>query len=81
MERLTKRGKTHPEYVYMATELIGECKGGCPKFCAAASKCIQVTERTCPILQIFDRLAKYEYTGLSPEEIKTLQEITNGINN
>ncbi len=29
MERLTKRGKTHPEYVYMATELIGECKGGC----------------------------------------------------
>ena len=51
--------------------------------CSKAESCskAKASDRSCPELQIIDRLAKYEDTGLSPEEIKTLQEITNGINN
>ena len=43
----------------------------CPRdFCDNAYGCDKVKDRTCPYLRLLDKLAAYEDTGLSPEEIK-----------
>lgn len=43
---------------------------GCPDICA---ECREGCE-CCPIQKAFNRLAEYENTGLSPEEIRELKE-------
>lgn len=43
------------------------------EYCKSAFKCPNVSDRTCPYLKMIDRLAAYEDTGLSPEEIIELK--------
>lgn len=70
--RLTKRDENKVWFAH------GRPRGlFCPvEYCKNASRCENAKHRTCPYLQLLDKLAAYEDTGLEPEEIKNLN---NGI--
>lgn len=53
----------------VSNDLVPEYKGNCRDYCEGNADC-----EFCGIREAFDRLAAYEDTGLSPKEIKLLQE-------
>lgn len=77
MDRLTVRGKQNKNHVYMAAPVNGLCKIQ-PNFCPVAEECDKntkmISDRKCPTLQLVDRLAAYEDTGLSPAEVAELAQ-------
>lgn len=68
MERLTKRDGN---FVTVGKKQRGFLCS--TEYCKSALKCPNVSDRTCPYLKMIDRLAAYEDTGLSPEEIIELK--------
>lgn len=77
MDRLTVRGKQNKNLVYIAAPVNGLCKIQ-PNFCPVAEECDKntkmISDRKCPTLQLVDRLAEYEDTGLSPAEVAELAQ-------
>jgi hypothetical protein len=69
MERLTRRGKKNKTWVLINKS----CSKADGSFCPHASICNHVDNRTCPYLEVLDRLCEYEDTGLSPEEVWKLK--------
>ncbi len=43
-------------------------------FCSYANCCESVVDRSCPYLKLIDRLADYEDTELTPEEVSKMQK-------
>ncbi len=43
-------------------------------FCSYANCCESVVDRSCPYLKLIDRLADYEDTKLTPEEVSKIQK-------
>ena len=68
MERLTKRDGN---FVTVGKKPRGFLRS--TEYCKSAFECPNVSDRTCPYLKMIDRLAAYEDTGLSPEEIIELK--------
>ena len=74
MERLTiKSGQYELHYVLKCNCTIGadgevDSEDGCIEYCENRSDCDD-----CEIQQAFDRLAAYEDTGLTPEEVEVLK--------
>ena len=66
MNRLTRRGKKNKDWVL----LNKRCSKYDGDFCPHAETCDFVDKRTCPYLEALDKLAAYEDTGLTPEEVK-----------
>ena len=71
MERSTQRKGRETFLTAEACNLCGYAEKRSSTFCENIG-CISTKDRTCPYLQIIDRLAEYEDTGLSPEEVKIL---------
>lgn len=69
MERLTRRGKKNRDWV-LINKICSKATGA---FCPNASSCDQVGDRTCPFLEVVDRLCEYEDTNLEPSEILALK--------
>lgn len=72
MNRLTRRGAVKKERVYFNVCLERMCNKH-SNYCAK-EKCDRRSDRSCPYLQCMDRLAAYEDTGLTPEEIEELKK-------
>jgi hypothetical protein len=70
MERLTRRGKKNRDWV-LINKICSKATGA---FCPNASSCDQVGDRTCPYLEVVDRLCEYEETNLEPSEILALKQ-------
>lgn len=59
------------KHVFASADILkSACSGN--MFCDKASVCEHVYSRECPYLRVFDRLAEYEDTGVTPEEIIAL---------
>lgn len=74
MERLTKRDALW-NYVFFSESACMLCaydKEKVSTFCENTT-CSSTKDRSCPYLRVIDRLAEYEDTGLTPEEIKALK--------
>jgi hypothetical protein len=69
MERLTRRGKKNKTWVLINKS----CSKADGTFCPHANTCSHVDNRTCPYLEVLDRLCEYEETGMSPAEISGLR--------
>lgn len=69
MERLTQRGKEN-NHVYFTRRPKGFLCG--EDFCSYSYKCDKIKDRSCPYLEVMDRLAAYEDTGLEPQEIERI---------
>jgi hypothetical protein len=65
MERLTRRGKKNTTWVLINKN----CNKADGTFCPHANTCSHVENRTCPYLEVLDRLCEYEDTGLTPSDI------------
>lgn len=70
MKRLTQRDgafvyTTEKESCYMN----GYSRNSVSHFCEN-THCKALNDRSCPYLRVFDRLAAYEDTGLTPEQVK-----------
>ena len=74
MERLTKRDGNFVTFGKKTRGFL--CS---TEYCKSAFKCPNVSDRTCPYLKMIDRLAAYEDTGLSPEEIIELKARMEGL--
>ena len=68
-ERLTRRGKKNKAWVLL-NKICSKADGS---FCPHAIICNHVENRTCPYLDALDRLAAYEDTGISPEEVMEIK--------
>lgn len=71
MERLTKRKGRCTFLSDDACNLCGFAEKRSSTFCENIG-CASSKDRTCPYLQIIDRLAAYEDTGLEPQEIAAM---------
>lgn len=72
MNRLTKRGSTDIKETYFANDLHRLCdmrSDYCQK-----KVCDRRADRSCPYLRCMDRLAAYEDTGMTPEQIRNAHE-------
>lgn len=69
MSRLTRRGKKNRDWV-LINKICSKATGA---FCPNAESCDQVGDRTCPYLEVLDRLCEYEDTNLEPSEIERLK--------
>lgn len=83
MERLTEyrvqKGGIRRKYPCFSPDIIPD--DNCPPFfCEKAKKCnfVHISSRKCPYLQVIDRLAAYEDTGLEPEEIESIKSLCLG---
>lgn len=76
MERLTKRNPDWPAWPLLDRPRGALCTA---KFCTLSDRCDYIGDRTCPYLQMVDRLAAYEDTGLEPEEIIELKARMEGL--
>lgn len=56
MNRLTRRGKKNKDWV-LINKICSKADGS---FCPNAHSCDQVDDRTCPYLEVVDRLCEYE---------------------
>lgn len=66
MDRLTRRGIRNKQWVLFKDQ----CPNGIKEnFCSRSTNCKFLRSRMCPYLRTMDRLAAYEDTGLTPEEI------------
>lgn len=68
MERLTKRQGRKTYLTDDACNLCGYAEKRSSTFCENIG-CASAKDRTCPYLQVIDRLAAYEDTGLTPLQI------------
>ena len=66
MKRLTKRDPGWPAWPLLDRPRGALCTA---KFCTLSDRCDHIGERTCPYLQMVDRLAAIEDTGIEPGEI------------
>lgn len=72
MERLTKRDGMHVYTTEPETcTLCGYSWDSVSHFCEN-TVCKSLKDRSCPYLRVFDRLAEYEDTGLTPEQVNAL---------
>lgn len=69
MDRLTRRGKKDRKWV-LINKICSKATGA---FRPNASSCDQVDNRTCPYLEVVDRLCEYEDTNREPSEIERLK--------
>ena len=76
MKRLTKRNPDWPAWPLLDRPRGALCTA---KFCTLSDRCDHIGDRTCPYLQMVDRLAAYEDTGLEPEEIIELKARMEGL--
>ena len=65
MDRLTRRGNEKWVLINKKCE-----RADAEDFCNYARDCNCVSNRTCPILEVLDKLCAYEDTGLTPAEIQ-----------
>ena len=63
------RGKKNKTWVLINKS----CSKADGSFCPHANICSHVDNRTCPYLEVLDKLCEYEDTGLSPEEVWKLK--------
>ena len=75
MERLTMRAEAGRKVFFSedACFLCGYNKKYSSTFCEN-TLCESTFDRSCPYLAVIDRLADYEDTGLTPEEVKDMAE-------
>lgn len=83
MERLTEcmvpKGGMRRKYPCFSPDIIPD--DNCPPFfCEKAKKCncVHISNRKCPYLQVIDRLASYENTGLEPGEVVAMKIVLLG---
>ena len=84
MERLTEyrvpKGGMQRKYPCFSPNIIPD--DNCPQsvFCEKAKQCnfVHISSRKCPYLQVIDRLAAYEDTGLEPGEVVAMKIVLLG---
>ena len=76
MKRLTKYDPHWPNWPLLERPRGALCTS---KFCALPDRCDHIGDRACPYIQMVDRLAAYEETGLEPEEIIELKGRMEGL--
>ena len=72
MERLTQRKNGGTFFSEDGCNMCGYAEKRSSTFCENLG-CHSVIDRSCPYLQIIDRLAAYEDTGLTPEQIVAMK--------
>ena len=76
MKRLTKYDPNWNNWPLLERPRGALCTAN---FCALSGRCDHIGDRTCPYLQMVDRLAAYEDTDLEPEEIIELKARMEGL--